>query len=55
MIISNRIRTLSDVITLSESKSNIAVNSFTNNKMIINPDKIQAIILNKTKSGLTKK
>ena len=39
MLISDWIRTLFDVITLLESKSNIAVNWFINSKMIVNPDK----------------
>ena len=37
----------------SESDSNIAVEWFKKNKMIVNPDKIQAIILNKKSSDLT--
>lgn len=55
MAICNWIKTLPDVITLLESKSNIAVNWFTNNKMVVNPEKFQANILNKTESGLTSK
>ena len=55
MVICNWIKTLPDVITLLESKSNIAVNWFTNNKMVVNPEKFQANILNKTESGLTSK
>ena len=37
----------------SESDSNIAIEWFKKNKMIVNPDKIQAIILNKKSSDLT--
>lgn len=55
MVICNWIKTLPDVITLLESTSNIAVNWFTNNKMVVNPEKFQANILNKTESGLTSK
>ena len=55
MAICNWIKTLPDVITLLEPKSNIAVNWFTNNKMVVNPKKFQANILNKTESGLTSK
>ena len=47
--------TLSEVIRLLESERNIAVNLFTNNKMIINPDKFQTIILDKKKFDLTSK
>ena len=36
-----------------ESESNIAIDWFTKNEMIINPDKFQAIILDKKKSNLT--
>ena len=36
-----------------ESESNIAIDWFTKNEMIINPDKFQAIILDKKKSSLT--
>ena len=55
MVICNWIKTLPDVITLLESTSNIAVNWFTNNKMVVNPEKFQANIQNKTESGLTSK
>ena len=37
----------------SESDSNIAIEWFKKNKVIVNPDKIQAIILNKKSSDLT--
>ena len=36
-----------------ESESNIAIDWFTKNEMVINPDKFQAIILDKKKSNLT--
>ena len=36
-----------------KSESNIAIDWFTKNEMIINPDKVQAIILDKKKSNLT--
>ena len=45
--------TLSKLICSLESKSNIAIDWFTKNEMIINPDKFQAIILIKKKSNLT--
>ena len=45
--------TVSKVIDTSESESNIAFDWFTKNEMIINPDKFQAIILDKKKSNLT--
>ena len=45
--------TLSKLIGTLESESNIAIDWFTKNEMIINPDKFQAIILDKTKSNLT--
>ena len=45
--------TVSKLINTLESKSNIAIDWFTKNEMIINPDKFQAIILDKKKSNLT--
>ena len=45
--------TLSKLIGTLESESNIAIDWFTKNEMIINPDKFQAIILDKKKSNLT--
>ena len=45
--------TLSKLIGTLESESNIAIDWFTKNEMIINPDKFQAIILDKNKSNLT--
>ena len=44
---------VSKLIDTLESESNIAIDWFTKNKMIINPDKFQAIILDKKKSNLT--
>ena len=47
--------TLFKLIGTLESESNIAVDWFTKNEtIIINPDKFQAIILDKKKSNLTK-
>ena len=37
----------------SESDSNIPIEWFKKNKMIVNPDKFQAIVLNKKSSDLT--
>ena len=45
--------TVSKLIDTLESESNIAIGWFTKNEMIINPDKFQAIILDKKKSNLT--
>ena len=45
--------TVSKVIDTLESESNIAIDWFTKNEMIINPDRFQAIILDKKKSNLT--
>ena len=45
--------TVSKLIETLESESNIAIDWFTKNKMITNPDKFQAIILDKKKSKLT--
>ena len=45
--------TVSKLIDALESESNIAIDWFTKNEMIINPDKFQAIILDKKKSNLT--
>ena len=36
-----------------ESKSNIVIDWFIKNEMIVNPDKFQAIIFDKKKSNLT--
>ena len=43
----------SDLINKLESDSNIAIEWFKMNKMIVNPDKFQAIVLNKKRSDLT--
>ena len=45
--------TISKFVGTLGSKSNIAIDWFTKNEMIINPDKFQAIILDKKKSNLT--
>ena len=45
--------TVSKLIDTLESECNIAIDWFTKNEMIINPDKFQAIILDKKKSNLT--
>ena len=45
--------TVSKLIDTLESESNIAIDWFTKNEMIINPDKFQAIILDKKKLNLT--
>ena len=45
--------TISDLINKLESDSNIAIEWFKMNKMIVNPDKFQAIVLNKKRSDLT--
>ena len=45
--------TVSKLIETLESESNMAIDWFSKNEMIINPDKFQAIILDKTKSNLT--
>ena len=45
--------TVSKLIDTLESEINIAIDWFTKNEMIINPDKSQAIILDKKKSNLT--
>ena len=44
---------ISDLINKLESHSNIAIEWFKMNKMIVNPDKFQAIVLNKKRSNLT--
>ena len=45
--------TVSDLINKLELDSNIAIEWFKMNKMIVNPDKFQAIVLNKKRSDLT--
>ena len=44
--------TILDLINKLESDSNIAIEWFKMNKMIVNPDKFQAIVLNKKRSDL---
>ena len=46
-------QTISYLITKLESDSNIAIEWFQMNKMIVNADKFQAIILNKKRFDLT--
>ena len=46
--------TLFKLIDTLQSESNIAIDWFTKNEIIINPDKFQVIILDKKKSNLTK-
>ena len=45
--------TVSKLIDKLEWESNIAIDWFTKNEMIINPDKFQAIIVDRKKSSLT--
>ena len=45
--------TISDLINKLESDRNIAIEWFKMNKMIVNPDKFQAKVLNKKRSDLT--
>ena len=45
--------TVFKLIDSLESESNIAIDCFTKNEMIIDPDKFQAIILDRKKSNLT--
>ena len=45
--------TISDLVHKLESDSNIAIEWFKMNKMIVNLDKFQAIVLNKKPSDLT--
>ena len=47
------VETVSELIERLESQSNIAIDQFTKNEMIINPDKFQTIILDRQKSNLT--
>ena len=47
------LETVSKLIDILESESNIAIDWFTKNEMIINPDKFQAVILDRKKSNLT--
>ena len=45
--------TILDLIDILQSGSKIVIDWFKNNKMIINPDKFQAILLDKRKSDHT--
>ena len=45
--------TVSRLIKSLESKSEVAIDWFNRNKMVLNPDKFQAIILDKRKSDHT--
>ena len=45
--------TISDLMNKSESDSNIPIEWFKKNKVTVNPDKFQAIVLNKKSSDLT--
>ena len=47
--ISSSAKSIPELIKLLESESEIAINWFNNNDMIVNPDKFQAIIINKHK------
>ena len=51
--LSVRGETVFKLIDTSESERNIVIDWFTKNEMIINPDKIQAIILDRKKPNLT--
>ena len=51
-ILSSQGETVFKLIDMLESESNIAIDWFTKNEMIINPDKFQTIILDKKKSNL---
>ena len=52
-ILSAWAETVSKLINTLESESNIAIDRFTKNEMIIDPGKSQAIILDKKKPNLT--
>ena len=45
--------TISKLIDTLESESNVAIDWFTKNKMIVNPDKYQANIIDRKKFNLT--
>ena len=47
--------TIQNLIALLETESNTAIEWFQNNKMIVNPGKFQAIIINKKKKCHTNK
>ena len=46
-------KTISELIRVLESECKVAIDWFNDNKMIVNPDKFQAIIIDKTKSDHT--
>ena len=48
-----RANTISDLINKLESDSNVAIEWFKMNKIIVNPDKFEAIVLNKKRTDLT--
>ena len=45
--------TILELIDILQSGSEIVIDWFKNNKMIVNPDKFQATLLDKRKSGIT--
>ena len=45
-------RTVKNLVSILESESNCAINWFRDNSMIVNPDKFQAILLDKRNSDL---
>ena len=52
-IISPLVETILELINILQSGSEIVINWFKSNKMIVNPDKSQAILLDKRKSDHT--
>ena len=48
-------KTIENLISILESESEIAINWFKNNHMIVNPGKFQAIIVDKHKGNHTKR
>ena len=52
-IISPLVETILELINILQSGSEIVINWFKSNKMIVNPDKFQAILLDKRKSDHT--
>ena len=53
LIISAWEETVSKLIDILELEINVVTHWFSKNEMIINPDKFQAIILDRNKSNLT--
>ena len=45
-------RTIKNLVSILESESSCAINWFTDNSMIVNPDKFQAILLDRRNSDL---